>query len=79
MVCCAIPVEQILILFSVNHSYAKGAKMPYKRVTVEIEFDNLVNTDDTQRIPRIIENCNREFINALGVNIVKVKLIVPSK
>jgi hypothetical protein len=51
--------------------------MPYKRVTVEIEFDNLVNTDDTQRIPRIIENCNRQFINALGVNIEKVKLIVP--
>jgi hypothetical protein len=52
--------------------------MPYKRVTVEIEFDNLLNTDDTQRIPRIIESCNREFINGLGVNIEKVKLIVPS-
>jgi len=52
--------------------------MPYKRVIVEIEFDGLVNTDDTRKIPIIIENCNREFVNALGVNIEKVRLTVPT-
>ena len=53
--------------------------MPYKRVIVEIEFDNLIRTDDAQRVLNVIENCNREFLNALGVNIEKVKLIMPSK
>jgi hypothetical protein len=53
--------------------------MPYKRVMVEIEFDNLIRTDDTQKLPRIIKNCcNREFLNNLGVNVEKVNLIIPA-